>query len=50
MFWNRGGGENVVHRFLEDKNGIRSSNYLEDAATAIQVQGLELDYTFGMPT
>lgn len=28
-----------------DKTDIRSSNYLEDAATEIQVQGLELDYT-----
>ena len=37
--------ENAVHRFLEDKNDTRSSNYLEDAATEIQVQGLELDYT-----
>ena len=39
------GDENAVHWFLEDKNDIRSSNYLEDAATEIQVQGLELDYT-----
>lgn len=37
--------ENAVHWFLEDKNDIRSSNYLEDAATEIQVQGLELDFT-----
>ena len=37
--------ENAVHWFLEDKTDIRSSNYLEDAATEIQVQGLELDYT-----
>lgn len=37
--------ENTVHWFLEDKTDIRSSNYLEDAATEIQVQGLELDYT-----
>ena len=36
---------NAVHWFLEDKTDIRSSNYLEDAATEIQVQGLELDYT-----
>ena len=27
------------------KSDTRSSNYLEDAATEIQVQGLELDYT-----
>lgn len=39
------GDENAVHWFLEDKDDIRSSNYLEDAATEIQVQGLELDYT-----
>ena len=39
------GDENAVHWFLEDKNNIRSSNYLEDAATEIQVQGLELDYS-----
>jgi DUF2075 family protein len=36
--------ENAVHWFLEDKTDIRSSNYLEEAATEIQVQGLELDY------
>lgn len=36
--------ENAVHWFLDDKTDIRSSNYLEDAATEIQVQGLELDY------
>lgn len=39
------GDENAVNWFLEDKADIRSSNYLEDAATEIQVQGLELDYT-----
>ena len=39
------GDENAVHWFLEDKNDTRASNYLEDAATEIQVQGLELDYT-----
>lgn len=39
------GDENAVHWFLEDKGDTRSSNYLEDAATEIQVQGLELDYT-----
>lgn len=38
------GDENAVHWFLEDKVDIRSSNYLEEAATEIQVQGLELDY------
>ena len=39
------GDENAVHWFLEDKTDTRSSKYLEDAATEIQVQGLELDYT-----
>jgi DUF2075 family protein len=39
------GDENAVHWFLEDKTDTRSSNYLEDVATEIQVQGLELDYT-----
>jgi hypothetical protein len=38
------GDEYAVHWFLEDKNDVRSSNYLEEAATEIQVQGLELDY------
>ena len=38
------GDENAVHWFLEDVTDTRSSNYLEDAATEIQVQGLELDY------
>ncbi len=41
----RSGDENAVHWFLEDKDDTRASNYLEDAATEIQVQGLELDYT-----
>ncbi|MBP5554372.1 MAG: DUF2075 domain-containing protein [Lachnospiraceae bacterium] len=39
------GDDNAVHWFLEDRFDVRSSNYLEDAATEIQVQGLELDYT-----
>lgn len=39
------GDENAVHWFLEDEIDTRASNYLEDAATEIQVQGLELDYT-----
>ena len=39
------GDDNAVHWFLDDKVDTRSSNYLEDAATEIQVQGLELDYT-----
>ena len=38
------GDKNVIHWFLEDETDTRSSNYLEDAATEIQVQGLELDY------
>lgn len=41
------GDENAVHWFLEDKIDTRSSNYLEDAATEIQVQGLELRYENG---
>lgn len=39
------GDDDAVHWFLDDKLNTRSSNYLEDAATEIQVQGLELDYT-----
>lgn len=38
------GDEHAVHWFLEDKSDVRSSNYLEEAATEIQVQGLELDF------
>ena len=38
------GDDNTVHWFLEDKTDVRSSNFLEDAVTEIQVQGLELDY------
>ncbi len=34
-----------VHWFLNDRDDIRSSYYLEDAATEFQVQGLELDWT-----
>lgn len=34
-----------VHWFLDPKDDIRSSYYLEDAATEFQVQGLELDWT-----
>lgn len=37
------GDKNDVHCFLENRNNVRSSNYLEDAATEIQVQELELD-------
>ncbi len=39
-----GNDSDAVHWFLEDKTDVRSSNYLEDAVTEIQVQGLELDY------
>ncbi len=38
------GDDAAVHWFLEDKTDVRSSNYLEEAATEIQVQGLELDF------
>jgi len=34
-----------VHYFLNDRDDIRSSYYLEDAATEFHVQGLELDWT-----
>lgn len=37
--------DNAVHWFLEDKTDVRSSNYLEEAATEIQVQGLEVDFS-----
>lgn len=33
-----------VRWFLEDKDDVRSSYFLEDAATEFQVQGLELDW------
>lgn len=33
-----------VHWFLDDKDDIRSSYYLEDVATEFDVQGLELDW------
>jgi len=39
-----GNDADAVHWFLEDKTDVRSSNYLEDAVTEIQVQGLELDF------
>lgn len=39
-----GNEDDAVHWFLEDKTDVRSSNYLEDAVTEIQVQGLELDF------
>jgi hypothetical protein len=34
-----------VHYFLNECDDVRSSYYLEDAATEFQVQGLELDWT-----
>ncbi|WP_233202517.1 DUF2075 domain-containing protein [Limnohabitans sp. JirII-31] len=33
-----------IHWFLDDKDDIRSSYYLEDVATEFHVQGLELDW------
>ncbi len=33
----------TIHWFLDGKEDIRSSYYLEDVATEFQVQGLELD-------
>jgi hypothetical protein len=35
---------NPVHWFLDGKDEVRSSYYLEDVATEFQVQGLELDW------
>ena len=35
----------TVHWFLDDSSDIRSSLFLEDAASEFDVQGLELDYT-----
>jgi DUF2075 family protein len=35
---------NPIHWFLDGKDDIRSSYYLEDVATEFQVQGLELDW------
>jgi hypothetical protein len=34
-----------IHWFLDGKEDVRSSFYLEDAATEFHVQGLELDWT-----
>jgi hypothetical protein len=34
-----------IHWFLDGKDDVRSSYYLEDAATEFHVQGLELDWT-----
>lgn len=36
---------NPVYWFLQGKTDVRSSYYLEDAATEFHVQGLELDWT-----
>jgi hypothetical protein len=33
-----------IHRFLDGKEDVRSSYYLEDVATEFDVQGLELDW------
>ncbi len=38
-------GINPVTWFLNEKDDIRSSYYLEDAATEFDIQGLELDWT-----
>lgn len=35
---------NPVYYFLNDRDDVRSSYYLEDAATEFQIQGLELDW------
>lgn len=35
---------NPVHWFLNDKDDVRSSFYLEEVATEFHVQGLELDW------
>lgn len=34
-----------IHWFLDGRDDVRSSYYLEDVATEFQVQGLELDWT-----
>jgi hypothetical protein len=36
---------NPVHWFLNNRDDVRSSYYLEDVATEFQIQGLELDWT-----
>lgn len=33
-----------VHWFLDDRDDVRSSYYLEDVATEFQIQGLEIDW------
>jgi hypothetical protein len=34
-----------IHWFLDDRDDVRSSFYLEDVATEFDIQGLELDWT-----
>ena len=34
-----------IHWFLDEKDDVRSSYYLEDVATEFHVQGLELDWS-----
>ncbi len=36
---------NPIHWFLHPRHDVRSSYYLEDAATEFHIQGLELDWT-----
>lgn len=36
---------NPVNWFLNDKDDVRSSYFLEDVATEFDIQGLELDWT-----
>jgi len=36
---------NPIHWFLNNKDDVRSSYYLEDVATEFSIQGLELDWT-----
>ncbi len=33
-----------VHWFLNDRDDVRSSYFLEDVATEFQIQGLEIDW------
>ena len=34
-----------IHWFLDDKDDVRSSYFLEDVATEFHIQGLELDWS-----
>lgn len=36
---------NPIHWFLDEKDDVRSSYYLEDVATEFDIQGLELDWS-----